>query len=186
MSEKKEEMVSKKVVIVFGVIIMVLFAGIIVVFAYFSSEVILRDNIIAVKDEEILDLESEIETLEEHVSDLQDQVEAQQNQIVNLERGPTGAAVINVGLGARDEHDAMEPYLYVSGYVCSVGSETAYNVRLHVTAYQGSVQAIDYYYEIADSLKRYDAEYVEARFYYSGPELTPGSWVMSPECTQSP
>jgi hypothetical protein len=190
MSEKKEELVSKKVAIVLGVIVMILFSGIIVVFAYFSSEVTLRDNMIALRDEEIVRLQGEVQTLEGQVSDLQDQVETQQNQIMNLENqlanvnpAATGAKVINVGLGARDERNTSEPYLFVSGYVCNVGSETAYNVRLHVIAYQGSVQVINSYYEITDSLGRYDAEYVEANFYYSGPELTPGSWTMTPEWT---
>ena len=190
MSEKKEDMVSKKVAIALGVIVMVLFAGLIVVFAYFSSEVTLRDNTIVVKDEEILSLQSEVETLEEQVSDLQDQVESQQNQIMNLENqlanmnpSGTGAKVINVGLGARDEHNTSEPYLFVSGYVCNVGSETAHNVRLLVTAYRDSVQVINKYYDIANSLGSYDAEYVEVNFYYSGPALTPASWTMTPEWT---
>jgi hypothetical protein len=190
MSEKKENMVDKKVVIALGVIVMVLFSGIIVVFAYFSSAVNLRDNIIATKDQEILSLQSEIETLDEQVSNLQDQVETQQNQIVNLQNqlaslnpASTAARVINVGLGARDENDPSEPYLYVSGYVCNVGSETAYNVRLHVTAYRGSVEVINSYYHIADSLEKEDSEYVEAEFYYSGPELTQNSWTMTPEWT---
>jgi hypothetical protein len=191
MSEKQEEMVSKKVAIALGVIVMVLFSGIIVVFAYFSSAVSLRDNIIAIKDEEILSLQSEIETLEGQVSDLQDQVEAQQNQIANLENqlasmtpASTAARVINVGLGARDERfNPDEPYLYVSGYVCNVGSETAYNVRLHVTAYRGSVEVINSYYDIVSSLGREDSEHIEAKFYYSGPELTPNSWTMTPDWT---
>jgi cell division protein FtsL len=191
MSEKKEEIVSKKVAIALGVIVMVLFSGIIVVFAYFSSAVSLRDNIIAVKDEEILSLQSEIETLEEQVSDLQDQVEAQQNQILNLENqlasmhpASTAARVINVGLGAHDERsNPNEPYLYVSGYVCNVGAETAYNVRLHVTAYRGSVEVINSYYNIVSALGKEDSRYVEAEFYYDGPALTDNSWTMTPEWT---
>jgi uncharacterized coiled-coil protein SlyX len=182
-------------VVVLGVIAIVLFACVIGVFAYFSSEVALRDNVIATQNEEILSLESEIETLEEQVSDLQDQVKTQQNevdalqnQLVSLENqlakidpAVLGAKVINVGLGARDENSASEPYLYVSGYVCNVGSETAYNVTLHVTAYRDSVQVINYHYKVVDSLGRYDAVYVEASFYYSGSALTVGSWVMTPE-----
>jgi hypothetical protein len=38
MSEKKEELVSKKVAIVLGVIVMILFSGIIVVFAFFHQK----------------------------------------------------------------------------------------------------------------------------------------------------
>jgi cell division protein FtsB len=192
MSEKKENMVSKKVAIALGIIVMVLFTGIIVVFAYYSTAVTLRDNIIAMKDQEILSLQSEVTDLEEQVTDLQDQVETQQNQILNLQNqlasmtpASTAARVINVGLGARDERsNPNEPYLSVSGYVCNVGSETAYNVRLHVTAYRGSVEVINSYYNVVNALGKEDSKYVEAEFYYpAGSELTYNSWTMTPEWT---
>jgi len=186
MSGKNENMVDKKVAIALGIIAMVLFTGIIVVFAYYSAAVSQRDSIIATKDQEILSLQNEVDDLEEHVTDLQDQVEAQQNQILSLQNqlGSTAARVINVALGARDDRsNPNEPFLYVSGYVCNVGAETAHNVRLHVTAYRGSVEVINSYYDIASSLERDGSAYVEARFYYSGPALTANSWKMTPECT---
>ena len=185
MSGKNENMVDKNVAIALGIIAMVLFTGIIVVFAYYSAAVAQRDSIIATKDQEILSLQNEVDDLEEHVTDLQDQVEAQQNQILSLQNqlGSTAARVINVALGARDDRSTSQPFLYVSGYVCNVGAETAHNVRLHVTAYRGSVEVINSYYDIASSLERDGSAYVEARFYYSGPELTANSWKMTPECT---
>jgi hypothetical protein len=189
MTEKKEDLVNKKVAVALGIIVMVLFSGLIIVFAYFTSAVNLRDSTIAMKDQEILGLQSDIETLEEQVSDLQDQVETQQNQILNLQNqlssinpASTAARVINVGLGARDENSAVEPYLYVSGYVCNVGAETAYNVKLHVTAYRGSVIVIDNYYEVG-TLGKEDSKQIDAKFYYSGPALTANSWTMTPEWT---
>lgn len=184
MSGKNEAVVNKKVAIALGMIVMVLFTGIIVVFAYYSAAVTLRDNIIAIRDQEILNLQSEVTDLEEQVTELQDQVEALQNQLSSITPASTSARVINVGLGARDDRsDPNNPFLYVSGYVCNVGSETAYNVRLHVTAYQGSVRVINSYYEIASSLVKDGSKYVEARFYYSGPALTYNSWTMTPEWT---
>jgi cell division protein FtsB len=197
MSEKNENMVNKKVAIALGIIAMLLFTGIIVVFAYYSTAVTQRDNTIATKEQEIISLQNEVSDLEEQVTELQDQVEAQQNQILSLQNqlasthpASTTARVINVGLGARDENSAFQPYLSVSGYVCNVGAETAYNVRLHVTAYRGSVLVIDSYYEIASSLGMEDSKRVEeastpgeVRFYYSGPALTPNSWTMTPEWT---
>ena len=179
-------MVNKNVVVALGIIAMLLFAGIIVIFAYYSTAVTQRDNLIAMKDQEILSLQSEVSDLEEQVTDLQDQVEAQQNQILSLQNqlGSTAARVINVALGARDDRsNPNEPFLYVSGYVCNVGAETAHNVRLHVTAYRGSVEVINSYYDIASSLERDGSAYVEARFYYSGPALDVNSWTMTPECT---
>jgi Na+-transporting NADH:ubiquinone oxidoreductase subunit NqrC len=189
MSTKNENMVNKNVVIALGIIVMVLFSGIIVVFAYYSTAVTQRDNIIAMKEQEVLSLQNEVTDLEEQLTDLQDEVEAQQNQILSLQNqlGSTAASVINVGLGARDDRsNPSDPFLYVSGYVCNIGTESAYNVRLHVTAYRGSVEVINSYYEVADSLGRLDSRHVEARFYYSGPELTYNSWTMTPECTSTP
>jgi Na+-transporting NADH:ubiquinone oxidoreductase subunit NqrC len=186
MSGKNENMVNKNVAIALGIIAMILFTGIIVVFAYYSTAVTQRDNIIATKEQEILSLQNEVTGLEEQVTELQDQVEAQQNQILSLQNqlANTAARVINVGLGARDDRsNPNDPFLYVSGYVCNIGAETAHNVRLHVTAYQGSVQVINSYYEIADALGREGSKYVEARFYYSGPALTYNSWTMTPEWT---
>ena len=183
------ELVNKKVAIALGIIVMILFSGLIIVFAYFTSAVNLRDNTIATKDQEILSLQSDIGTLEDQVSDLQDQVETQQNQILNLQNqlssinpASTAARIINVGLGARDENSAVEPYLSVSGYVCNVGAETAYNVRLHVTAYRDSVLVIDNYYDIG-TIGKEDSRQIDAKFYYSGPPLTQNSWTMTPEWT---
>jgi cell division protein FtsB len=189
MSEKNEDMVNKKVAIVLGIIVMVLFTGIIVVFAYYSTAVMQRDNLIAMKDQEILSLQSEVTDLEEQVTDLQDQVEAQQNQILSLQNqlasmtpASTAARVINVGLGADDNPSSSPPFLHVSGYVCNVGSETAYNVRLHVTAYRGSERVIDTYYNIGTIAKE-DSRYIDENFGYSGSALTPNSWTMTPEWT---
>jgi cell division protein FtsB len=190
MSEKKENMVSKKVAIALGIIVIVLFTGIIVIFAYYSTAVTLRDNIIAMKDQEILSLQSEVTALEEQVTDLQDQVETQQNQILNLQNqlasmtpASTTARVINVGLGARDDRsNPSDPFLYVSGYVCNIGAETAYNVKLHVTAYRGSVEVINSYYNIGTIAKE-DSRQIEAEFHYDGEALTPNSWTMTPEWT---
>jgi cell division protein FtsB len=190
MSEKNEDMVNKKVAIVLGIIVMVLFTGIIVIFAYYSTAVTQRDNLIAMKDQEILSLQSEVTDLEEQVTDLQDQVEAQQSQILSLQNqlasmtpASTTARVINVGLGARDDRTNFDdPFLYVSGYVCNVGAETAYNVRLHVTAYRGSVEVINSYYNIGTIAKE-DSRQIEAEFHYDGEALTPNSWTMTPEWT---
>jgi hypothetical protein len=182
-------MVNKNVAIALGIIVMILFTGIIVVFAYYSTAVTQRDNIIAMNEQEILSLQSEVTDLEEQVTDLQDQVEVQQNQILSLQNqlANTAARVINVGLGADDNaYNSTHRFLRVSGYVCNIGTEPAYNVRLHVTAYRGSVEVINSFYEVADSLGRLDSKYVEARFYYPEPELTYNSWTMTPECTSTP
>ena len=63
MSVKNESIVDKKVAIALGIIAMVLFTGIIVVFAYYSTAVAQRDNIIATKEQEILSLQNEVDDL---------------------------------------------------------------------------------------------------------------------------
>jgi hypothetical protein len=189
MTEKKENTVNIKVAYALGLVTMLMFTGIIVVFAYYSATVTQRDSLIAAKDLQIQDLQSDISTLQDQVSSLQNQVEAQQNQILTLQNqlsSPNSpAAIINVGLGAADNPYGSQPYLHVSGYVCNVGTETAYNVRLHVTANQGSVVAIDQYLDIG-TIGRYDSRQVNNNFYYSGPALTQNSWTMTPEWTTSP
>jgi cell division protein FtsB len=187
MSAKNENMVNKNVAIALGIIVMVLFSGIIVVFAYYSTAVTQRDNIIATQEQEILSLQNEVNDLEEQVTDLQDQVEAQQNQILSLQNQlvSMAARVINVGLGAADNPSSSPPFLHVSGYVCNIGSETAYNVRLHVTAYRGSERVIDTYYNIG-TIAREDSRSIDENFVYSGSALTANSWTMTPEWTNAP
>jgi cell division protein FtsB len=188
MSGKNENMINKNVAIALGIIAMVLFTGIIVVFAYYSTAVTQRDSIIATKEQEIVSLQNEVNDLEEQVTDLQDQVEAQQSQILSLQNQlvSTAARVINVGLGADDNPYSSPPFLHVSGYVCNIGSETAYNVRLHVTAYRGSDRVIDSYYNIGTIAKE-DSRSVEAQFYYpAGSALNANSWTMTPEWTNAP
>jgi hypothetical protein len=189
MTEKKENTINIKVAYALGLITMLMFTGIIVVFAYYSAAVTQRDSLIAAKDSEIQDLQNDISTLQDQVSSLQTQVEAQQNQILTLQNqlsspNSQAARIINVGLGAADNPYASQPYLHVSGYVCNVGTETAYNVKLHVTANQGSVVAIDQYLNIG-TIGKQDSKEVNNNFYYSGPALTQNSWTMTPEWTTS-
>jgi hypothetical protein len=115
-------------------------------------------------------------------------VEAQQSQILSLQNqvASTAARVINVGLGADDNaYNSTHRFLRVSGYVCNIGSETAYNVRLHVTAYRGSERVIDSYYSIG-TIAREDSRSVEAKFDYYGSALNADSWTMTPEWTNAP
>ena len=48
-----------------------------------------------------------------------------------------------LNLQSADEWSLETPYLHYYGEVWNVGNETAYDCRLHVTAYQGTVKAID-------------------------------------------
>jgi len=72
-------------------------------------------------------------------------------------------------------------YLHVYGEVCNVGTNIAYNCRLHVVAYQsGGVIAIDTYI-VLGVINGESWVTVEAKIYYTGSALT--SWTITPEWT---
>jgi hypothetical protein len=68
------------------------------------------------------------------------QIQTLNNQIVNLQtqlaNGTLPAAkLIGVGMQYTDNRtDISAPFLEVTGYVCNVGTSTANNCRLHITA----------------------------------------------------
>jgi len=72
------------------------------------------------------------------------------------------------------------PYLHVYGEVWNVGSDTAYNCRLHVILYQGSVVAEDTYVNLG-TISGENKKSVDANIYYNGDALT--SWSITPEWT---
>jgi hypothetical protein len=76
------------------------------------------------------------------------------------------------------------PYLHVYGEIWNVGSDTAYNCRLHVILYQGSVVAKDTYVDIGTIFGE-NKNSVDAKIYYDGDALT--SWTpITPEWTTTP
>lgn len=72
------------------------------------------------------------------------------------------------------------PHLHVYGEVWNVGTDTAYNCKLHVMAYQGSVKAIDTYVHLG-TISGENRKSVDENVYYSGEALT--SWIAIPEWT---
>lgn len=101
------------------------------------------------------------------------------------------AKLVNVGLGSRDLGQSP-PYdvkaVYVEGYVCNVGLQTAYKSKLHVVAYYvtGGV-ALDQYVTLGASGMIYGGEStkIELNIPYAGNEDI-GNCVLTPECSQSP
>jgi len=69
------------------------------------------------------------------------------------------------------------PYLRIYGEVWNVGTDTAYNCKLHVVAYQGAVIAIDTYIELG-TIYGEDKKSIDSNVYYSGSALT--SWTITP------
>jgi len=80
--------------------------------------------------------ESEYNSLSSQNTNLQGQVDSLQNQVNSLE----APKLIEVNLKADDNRPSQQQtYLHVYGYVCNVGTDTAYNAILYVEAFQGTV-----------------------------------------------
>jgi hypothetical protein len=90
--------------------------------------------------------------------------------------------LIKVNLRADDNRPFLAtPYLHVYGEICNVGTNRAYNCKLHVVAYQsGGVVAIDTYITLG-SIGGESWTSVDSKIYYSGSALV--SWTITPEWT---
>ena len=73
------------------------------------------------------------------------------------------------------------PYLHIYGYICNVGTNSAYNCKLHIVAYQsGGVKAIDTYIDLG-TIDGESWKSVDSYIFYSGSPLE--SWEITPEWT---
>ena len=113
--------------------------------------------------------------LENQIADLQSQVSDLENQVSNLEK----AKLIKVELSGTDNRPWFQtPYLHVTGGIANVGTDTAYNCRLHVILYQGAVVAEDTYINLG-TISGEGWQGVDSRVYYEGEALT--MWSLTPE-----
>ncbi len=121
-----------------------------------------------------------IYTLNWQISSLNYQIANLQSQINTLK----APKLKEVDLTADDNRPSLQtPYLHVYGYICNVGTNTAYNSKIHVVAYQSpNVVAIDTYI----TLGTIDGESwtnVDSNIYYNGSALT--GWSLTLEWTQT-
>ncbi len=124
---------------------------------------------------QINELNSQIESLQNGNNQQTSQVSDLQSQLDNLK----APRVINVGVGAYDQQGKS---LDVYGWLCNIGVNTAYNVRVHVVAYQaGGVIAIDTYIVVQGIIASGEARQIDASVAYIGNALT--SYTMTPEWT---
>jgi chaperonin cofactor prefoldin len=130
------------------------------------------------KDSEIANLQNQISNLNSQVNSLNAQIINLQNQINSLK----APKLIPIDLRAEDNRPWLRtPYLHVHGYVCNVGTNTAYNSKIHVVAYQsGGVEAINTYINLG-TMYGESWKSVDANIYYSGSALT--SWTLRLEWT---
>lgn len=130
---------------------------------------------------QITNLQNQIASLNSQISSLNAQIASLQSQINALE----APKLIKVNLKSDDNRPFLgTPYLHVYGEVCNVGSNTAYNCKLHVVAYQsGGVVAIDTYI-VLGTISGESWRTVDASPTYGGGALT--SWTITPEWTATP
>jgi competence protein ComGC len=82
-------------------------------------------------------------------------------------------------LGANDERPWLQtPYFHISGEVWNVGTNAAYNCKLHIIIYQGAVVAEDTYINLG-TINGKTFTSVDSKIYYEGSELT--NWEILPE-----
>jgi chaperonin cofactor prefoldin len=131
-------------------------------------------TLINILNTQITNLQDQISGLNSQISSLTAQITDLQNQIDTLK----APKLIKVNLRADDNRPWLgTPYLHVYGYVCNVGTNTAYSSKIHVVAYQsGGVVAIDTYI-ILGTIYGESWTSVDSSVYYSGSALV--SWTLT-------
>jgi polyhydroxyalkanoate synthesis regulator phasin len=126
----------------------------------------------------ITNYETQISSLNVQITDLRNQITDLRNQIDTL-RAPK---LIKVNLRADDVRHVYswdpDDNLHVYGQICNVGTNWAYNCKLHVVAYQSGVVAIDTHI-ILGTIAGESWTSVDSTVYYSGSALT--DWTITPE-----
>ena len=130
----------------------------------------------------ITDYESEIDRLDSQINSLDTQVTNLQNQINTLQStidALKAPKLIHVNIiGTNNRPLFQTPYLEITGEVVNVGTNTAYNSKIHVVLYQGEVVAEDTYINLGTIVGE-GYETVDSKIYYTGETLT--GWSMTTE-----
>jgi TolA-binding protein len=150
-----------------------------------STEVSDLQAQIASLQKQVNDLQSQLNQKNVDISSLNSQISSLSNQINSLNNQLDSlktAKVVKVNLKADDSRPFLgTPNLHVYGELCNVGTNTAYDVKLHVVAYQsGGVVAIDTYI-VVGSMNGESWTSVDGAPTYGGNALT--GWTITPEWT---
>lgn len=109
--------------------------------------------------------------LENQIADLQNQVSNLQDEIDALK----SANLVKVNLVGTDNRPLFQtPYCRIKGCVVNVGTDTAYNCKLHIILYQGEVVAEDTYINLG-TISGEGWRLVDSKVYYEGEALTHSS-----------
>ena len=154
----RKKVVGKNVAIALGIICIVLAVGLVGAIANYTSIISVKDNTIASNNSTINSKNSQIADKNNTISSLNTQIQtltSQKNQTQTWLNGNVTSLnnlkapkLIAVNLQTDDIRPSNgTPYLHVYGEVCNVGTNSAYNSKLHVLATQSGGVAIDTYIE---------------------------------------
>ncbi|MDG6223788.1 MAG: hypothetical protein QCH99_11065 [Candidatus Bathyarchaeota archaeon] len=169
--------------------IYVVFIVVIVILGVCSAWLLIRSENLQNQVNSIEDEKSQLQTL---IADLQNQVTTKDFEITDLNdqiNELREAKLMNVGTGASDHNDGQPPYLYVYGYICNIGRETAYNAKIHVTAnHINGETAIDTYIDIdqTPSITEGLVYTLQQFITYDGISIDTNSITITPEWTNEP
>jgi len=130
-----------------------------------------RGNHIAALEAQLQEHQTYYDNRGNHINQLEQQI--QQLRAPNL---------IKLNWQVGDNRPWLQtPYLRITGYVVNIGTNPAYNVRIHVVAYQsGGVEAINTYINLG-SISGEWWKTVNADVFYTGSALV--SWTATLEWT---
>ncbi|MGO8805339.1 MAG: LapA family protein [Candidatus Bathyarchaeia archaeon] len=95
-------------------------------------------------------------------------------QISDLQSQLSAPKLVSIGLQYNDNRsDPNSPFLHITGYIVNVGSATAKNCAIHVTAGQnGNATPLNMSTTIAASLDAGIYQIIDVQLPYTGPSLT--------------
>lgn len=165
---KPKKVVSRNIAIALGIVCIILIAGIGGAMAYYTIQI---NN----KDATARALYNDYASTHSHS-------DTDFNALYSTFNSLIAPKLVKVNLLAADTHPVLQQErLHVYGYLCNVGSNTAYNCTLHVVAYQsGGVVAIDTHIDLGN-INGESYATVDANVYYQGISLA--SWSVTPEWT---
>jgi cell division protein FtsL len=178
MSEKK--VVSKRLTIGLGALCIILGVALIASVFYYSTA-------LNAKDSDITDLNALLYTKNDEVANLSAQIDTRNNEISSLNSQISSLQSQNDALMApnlvwsRFDVRIDQGFFMISGGICNTGTETAFDVRLHVVAYAvDGTKVIDSYREVGSLNGK---QLVDVRggldIYYGGSILD--NWTITPE-----
>lgn len=113
-------------------------------------------------------LNSQISQKNADISSLNSQISSLNDQISSLK----SASLLGVNLKYEDNRPLLQDaYLRVYGNVVNTGSNTAYNAKIHVILYQGSVVAEDTTINLG-TISGKSSTNVDSKIYYTGSAIT--------------